>query len=298
MDAPEYLSPFVLPIDVRAAERHGAVDMYLPDEAAWPCPAVVFVHGGPIPAGLHPTPRDWPVYKGYGSAVAARGIVGVTVDHRLHEVGGYPLAAADVAAAVEMIRADPRVDADRVAMWFFSGGGLLLADWLRTPPGWLRCVAATYPVLAPLPGWDVDPRFRPAEAVATAGDLPIVLSRVGREDPRIAAAVEAFVEAARRYQATIEIIDVPGGRHGFDMLDHTGEARDAVKHGLDAVLAAVNRGLALLRYATGTRIPAQEPKVITTSQREGPVEVNSELPVWLSRRDIHSKSWAVLDLSQ
>jgi acetyl esterase/lipase len=238
MAVPDHLNPFVLPIDVVSAERRGPVDLYLP-EAPQPCPAVVFVHGGPIPPDLRPTPRDWPVYQGYGSVAATRGVVGVTVDHRLHGPADYPLAAADVAAAVEMVRADPRVDADRVAIWFFSGGGLLLADWLRTPPRWLRCVAATYPVLAPLARWVVDPRFRPAEAVISAEALPIVLTRVGREHPEVAATVEAFVEAARARGAALEIVDVPDGRHGFDTLDHTDESRLAVERALDAVLAAV-----------------------------------------------------------
>jgi acetyl esterase/lipase len=235
----DLLDPFVLPVEIVAAERHGAVDIYLPDRPAGPRPAVVLVHGGPIPADLRPTPRDWPVYQGYGSAVAESGAVGVTVDHRLHDVAGYPLAAADVAAAVQMVRADQRVDAGRVAIWFFSGGGLLLADWLRTPPDWLRCVAATYPVLAPLPGWGVDPRFRPAQAVASAGDLPIVLTRAGREHPQIAATVEAFTRAAGRSGTRLEIIDVPDGQHGFDRLDHTDESRDAVRRALNAVLAIV-----------------------------------------------------------
>ena len=235
----EYLNPFVLPVDTRVAERHGAVDLYLPDRAPGPCPAVVFVHGGPVPADLRPTPREWPVYQGYGSAVADSGAVGVTVDHRLHDLAGYPLAAADVAAAVQMVREDRRVDAGRVALWFFSGGGLLLADWLRAPPGWLRCVAATYPVLAPLPGWEVDPRFRPVQTIAAAGDLPIVLTRAGRERPQVAATVEEFTRAAGRCGARLEIIDVPGGQHGFDMLDHTDESRQAVRRALDAVLAIV-----------------------------------------------------------
>jgi dienelactone hydrolase len=80
--------------------------------------------------------------------VASRGIAGVTVDHRLHDPADYPRAAADVAAAIQAVRADPRIDAGRIGLWFFSGGGLLLADWLRTPPDWLRCAAATYPLLA------------------------------------------------------------------------------------------------------------------------------------------------------
>jgi len=205
---------FVLDARTRKAERHGRTDLYLPDEAARPAPAVVFVHGGPIPAEQRPTPRDWPVFQGYGSLCATRGVVGVTIDHRLDDLSSYPVAAGDVTEAVELARADPRVDADRVALWFFSGGGLLIADWLRTPPDWLRCVAATYPVLAAPPDWD--DRFRPAQAVARAGDLPIVLTRAGLERPAVAATVAAFVDAAHACNARLEIIDVPNGHHGFD----------------------------------------------------------------------------------
>ncbi len=109
-----------------------------------------------------------------------------------------------------------------------------MADWLRTPPEWLRCVAATYPVLAPPAGWD--DRFRPAVAVASAGDLPIVLTRVGREQPDFAATVTAFVEAARGCDARLEIIDVPDGLHSFDTLDHSAESREAVSRALESVV--------------------------------------------------------------
>src|SRR4051812_48764757 len=102
--------PLVLPVKAVVAERHGTVDLYLPD-AAGPRPAIVFVHGGPIPAALRPTPRDWGVYRGYGSLAASGGLVGVTVDHRLHSPMAYADAAEDVTAAVELARADPRVDA-------------------------------------------------------------------------------------------------------------------------------------------------------------------------------------------
>lgn len=236
MALPEHLSPFVLPVGSIAPERHGDTDLYLP-QAAQRSPAIVFVHGGPIPADLRPSPRDWPVYQGYGALAASRGVAGVTVDHRLHDPGDYPRAAADVAAALQAVREDPRIDADRIALWFFSGGGLLLADWLRTPPDWLRCVASSYPLLAPLPGWGVDPRFRPAEAVGEAGTVPMVLTRVGRENPAIAATVEAFITAARASQARLEVIDVPHGQHAFDVLDHTDESRTAVENAFDTIVA-------------------------------------------------------------
>lgn len=235
-EVPLFLRPFLLDVPEQPRERVGRVDLYLP-EADEPRPAVVFVHGGPIPADLRPTPRDWPQYVGYGRFAASQGVVGVTVDHRLHGLTDHQQAAFDVAAAVELVRADPRVDGDRVALWFFSGGGLLSTDWLAAPPSWLRCLAATYPVLAPLPGWGmVDPHFAPAATVRQAAQLPLVLTRAGLEMPEIAATIEEFLTAAKACDAEVEVIDVPHGHHGFEALDHTEESVQAVQRAMRSVL--------------------------------------------------------------
>jgi acetyl esterase/lipase len=237
---PPFLQPFVLPIAEVGRRREGIIDVYTPlGGDRFPRPAVVFIHGGPLPPEVQPRPRDWPVFTGYGSFAASRGVVGVTVDHRLHSPADYSTAADDVASAVAQARALDEVDPDRVALWFFSGGGLLSADWLAQPPPWLRCIAATYPLLAPLPGWDVDARFRPVEAVRTAGAVPILLTRVGREHPEIAATVEAFTASAERHQVAIDVIDVPDGQHSFDMLDHTESSRAAVTEAMTRVTAAL-----------------------------------------------------------
>nr|WSW65439.1 alpha/beta hydrolase [Streptomyces sp. NBC_00995] len=234
-ELPAHLRPFVVEVPELPHERTGNVDLYPPD-AEGPRPAVMFVHGGPVPAGVAPTPRDWPLLRGYARYAAGQGMVGATLDHRLHDMADHPRAAADVAAAVERVRADPRVDAGRIALWFFSGGGLLSAPWLSRPPAWLRCLAASYPVLAPIPAWGhVDDRFRPARAVAGAGTLPLVITRVGREMPGIAATVEEFLTAAAAYGADTEVIDVPNGRHTFDALDRTEESREAVRHAMRSV---------------------------------------------------------------
>lgn len=235
---PPYLEPFVLTTDPAKRERHGQVDLYLP-EADEPRPAVVFVHGGPVRPDLTPTPREWPIFTGYGNSVAQRGFVGVTVDHRLHDVTAYATAADDVAAAVEFARQDPRVDGDRVALWFFSGGSPLISDWLREPPSWLRALGATYPLLGPWPDVEMDPRFFADEAVAGAGELPIILTRVGKEFPALVPSQEAFVAAAEKHNARLEIIDVPDGQHGFDQLDHTEQSRKAVERAIDSVLATL-----------------------------------------------------------
>ncbi|MEU1493338.1 alpha/beta fold hydrolase [Streptomyces sp. NPDC005775] len=235
-EPPAHLRPFLLDVPALAYERTGKVDLYVPD-AEGPRPALVFVHGGPVPAGVLPTPRDWPALQGYARYAAAAEVVGVTCDHRLHDTADYPRAAADVASAVELVRADPRVDEDRIALWFLSGGGLIAADWLRRPPAWLRCLAASYPVLAPPPAWGpVDGRFRPVDAVADAGTLPVVITRVGRESPGIAATVEEFLDASAKCGADVEVIDVPNGRHAFETLDPTEESREAVRRAMRSVL--------------------------------------------------------------
>jgi dienelactone hydrolase len=163
----------------------------------------------------------------------------VTLDHRLYSLADYPAAADDIASAVSQARALPGIDPDRVALWFFSGGGLLIADWLSKPPAWLRCVAATYPVLAPLPGLDPGPRFHPSEAVRTVGALPILLTRVGRERPEIAATVDAFIATADLHKAKLTVIDVPDAQHGFDTLDHNESSRSAVRQAMTWVVTTL-----------------------------------------------------------
>jgi acetyl esterase/lipase len=239
MVAPSYLQPFVLPVAKAPRHRDGRLDLYWPAQSGGERrPAIVFVHGGPIPADLQPSPRDWPVYAGYGSLAASRGVVGVTVDLRLHSDNHFPVAADDLAAAVAHVRAQAGVDPDRVALWFFSAGGLLTARWLSKPPQWLRCVAATYPILAP-PAGRLDARFRPVDAVRAAGELPILVTRVGRERPEVAAAVEAFIAEAELHKVKVEVIDVPEGQHGFDMLDHAEGSRAAVSQAMTWVVTAL-----------------------------------------------------------
>ncbi|MQS13346.1 alpha/beta hydrolase [Streptomyces kaniharaensis] len=240
-EVPTFSRPHVLdtpehPLPDCPRERIGNLDLYFPESES-PLPAILFVHGGPVPADLEPTPRDWPMYVGNGRYAASLGVVGATAEHRLHHLHDYPQAAEDLAAAVDALRAHPRVDGERIALWFFSGGGLLTTDWLAAPPSWLRCLAANYPILAPLPGWDaVDPHFRPVEAVAGAGRLPIVLTRAGLESEAIATTVAQFVTAAVEHKADLELIDVPNGHHGFEVVDHIDEVRDALAQASASVL--------------------------------------------------------------
>ena len=232
---PVYLRPFVLEPPSVVPLRDRNLDLYLPGSDA-PSPAVLFVHGGPIPEGRKPSPRDWPVYQGYGAAAAERGLVGAVVDHRLHSFDLIVKAAEDVVGAVDRLRCCPEVDADRIALWFFSAGGVLMGTWLRQPPTWLRCVAASYPVCPPQDELGLA-ATAPREAVRDAGDLAILLTRAGVEEPARARWVKDFIASARETGANLDVLDVPHGQHAFDVLDHTDESRIAVGEALGWVRA-------------------------------------------------------------
>jgi dienelactone hydrolase len=232
------MRPFVLQPHAVTPVRAGNLDLYLP-AGNEPAATVVFVHGGPVPSDRRPTPRDWPVYQGYGSAVAARGLVGAAFDHRFHDFDLINQASEDILTAVDRVRANPRVDPDRIAMWFFSGGGILMGTWLSQPPSWLRCVAASYPI-CPTQEELEDLAISPNEALRSAGGLPILLTRAGQEQPDVAEAVEVFVAAAAEAGNNLEIIDVPDGHHGFDTVDHADQSKAAVERALDWIASRLH----------------------------------------------------------
>ena len=234
-EVPPYLRPFVLRPRSVVPVREGMLDLYLPvgDGEA---PAVVFVHGGPLPEGREPTPRNWPVYRGYGAAAAERGVVGAVLDHRFHGFEWIKEAGEDIVAAVDRVREHPSVDPDRIGMWFFSGGGALMGNWLNQPRGWLRCVAASYPVF-PTQDELGDAAIAPSKAVRSAPGLPILLSRVGLEQSARARWVEDFISSAHEVRADLDIIEIPQAQHAFDVLDHTDWSRAAVEEALAWVCA-------------------------------------------------------------
>ncbi len=137
-DLPPYRRAFVLEPQPGAPVRETNLDIYLP-AGNEPAAGVVFVPGGPVPIERRPTPRDWPVYRGYGSAAAERGLVGATLDHRFHDFDLIREAGEDIAEAVDRVRLHPRVDPDRIAVWFFSGGAVVMGTGSASRRG--GCVA-------------------------------------------------------------------------------------------------------------------------------------------------------------
>jgi acetyl esterase/lipase len=203
-------------------------------------PAIVFVHGGPVPPGSKP--KGMGVYLSYGELAAASGFVGITFDHRFDAPGRVTDAAGDVADLLAHVRQEApalNVDPDRIGVWAFSGGGPFLAPLLAERPTWLKAVAAYYAVLdiqivppgqTDTLGPETRKRYSPVAQLGPGPRPlpPILVARAGQDHPFLNAALARFVQEALAQNAALDLLNHPEGRHGFDLLDDDARSREIV----------------------------------------------------------------------
>jgi acetyl esterase/lipase len=203
-------------------------------------PAVVFVHGGPIPPGAKA--KGMGVYLSYGELAAASGLVGITFDHRFHGPDRLVQAAGDVADLLAHVRKEAGslgVDPERIAVWAFSGGGPFLAPLLAERPAWLRAVVAFYAVMdvqTPPPGQpdvlgaEVRRRFSPVAHLGPGPRPlpPLLVARAGLDHALLNEGVDRFVGEALARNASLDLLNHPEGRHAFDILDDDARSREIV----------------------------------------------------------------------
>lgn len=215
-----------------AGDAKLAMDVYSPPglQPGDRRPAVVFVHGL-VPPGSQP--QRMGVFLSLGELAAAAGFVGVTFNHRFDSPQRLADAAGDVADLLARVRQDAEdlhVDAERLAVWAFSAGGPTLAPLLAERPPWLRAVVAYYALLdiqTPPPGQEdtlgpeMRRRFSPAAQLGPGARPapPLLVARAGLDHPFLNAAVDRFVQEALSHNSPLTLLNHPGGRHGFEILD-------------------------------------------------------------------------------
>jgi hypothetical protein len=135
-------------------EREGRrllMDVFTPNSEAQH-PAVIFVHGGPLPESVLPQGKDLGQLQSFGPFLTAAGVASIVFSHGLSGVDAIQEAAGDVDAAVRFVRENSQslgIDPDRLCMVFSSAGGIFLAPFLRTRRPWLKCVVLNYAVVRP-----------------------------------------------------------------------------------------------------------------------------------------------------
>lgn len=229
MDRPGYLNPFILDVPTAAPEfLADRADIYVPDGPD-PAPVAVFVPGlsqEPPEVG----PRGWPVFQGYASELARRGVAAVVLDHDLSEGLDYPRALESVLLTLDAAVARPDIDGERCAFWVFSAGGPLALALLAQHGERFGPLALTYPLLESAPGWPSR-----EDAVASLQDHSLVMTTVGQEVPELVPGQQAFRAAAAAAGAEVEHIAVEAAAHGFDSQEPTADGRQAVTRALTSV---------------------------------------------------------------
>lgn len=228
-DLPPHLRPFVLPHAAVEPTRFGNFDLYLP--ASTPSPAVLMVHGGPVPRDREVRPPDWPAYRGYGALLAHAGLIGVMFEHGFVDDESVGVARENIRDAVVALRKDPRIDADRFGMWFFSAGGLFMGSVLADPAEWaVAAVADTYAV----PDNPAANDFGLLRATVTAelSDIPLLLVMPENDFEWIATASAELLGRCEAEHRRVDVIEVRAGHHAFETVDDTDESRNAIRRSI------------------------------------------------------------------
>ena len=222
-----------------------AMDVYGPADRQTHArlPVILFVHGGPIPREML-APTEWGFFISYGELAVASGVVAVVFNHRLHAPTDYPTAQTDMQAAIEYMRRhadDLGIDAGRIGVWVFSGGGPLLAWCLRDRPAFVRCVLAFYALLdlrhvaPPDAGAELVARlqaFSPALHLGAAGSLPMFVARAGRDNAVFNISIDTFVAEALKANLSLDLVNYSDGQHGFDLLDDDERSREIIERAI------------------------------------------------------------------
>jgi acetyl esterase/lipase len=214
-------------------------------------PAVVFIHGGPIPPELPPA-TEWGVYRGYGALAAASGWVGVTFKHRFHsyrqdsDYDQLEQAESDIAAAIAYVREhaeESAIDADQLCLWAFSGGGPFLARPLRERTAYVRALIAYYAVMDLRSmasegerksdgAMERLARYSPLAAVEADATMPVLVARAGHDHPLLNAGIDRFIGAALAANLPLDVLNHPAGHHAFDARDDDARTHEIIRHTL------------------------------------------------------------------
>lgn len=215
-------------------------DIYHPAEQSKAAPAVILIHGGPIPANLLTNPKDWGLFQSFGRLLGASGLAAITFNHRFFGLDKAPEALVDIQDLVGHVVSNGEalgVDADRLCLWVFSGGGIFLASFLRETPAPVRCLVAYYAVLHAS-----TPQFSAATQLAEASSSipPLLVARAGRDLPQLNEGTDYFVQQALKENVALDLLNHATGQHGFDGRDGDERTRDILRRTIEFIRIHLN----------------------------------------------------------
>ena len=231
------------------------IDIYTPPAAtgASPLPAVIFI-GGDAPEPITLRLRESGPYTSWGRLVAASGMKAITTNHRsIHRppndwYAKLPDVAGDISDLLQWLQehgAQFGIDTQRLGIWTASGGPpYALYTALRERPAYLRCLVSYYGIMDlrhHLTNEDTPDTIAMIIEYSPVTHLhnhpesipPILITRAGLDNPKLNTALDSFVQTAIAQNLTLDFMNYPQGRHGFDILDDTPRTQEIIRYTLE-----------------------------------------------------------------
>jgi dienelactone hydrolase len=172
-------------------------------------PVVIFVNG----VGFDDPPlRRWGIYQSWGRLVAVSGMAAVTHDSR------RDTPREDLEALVAHLKQNAdryRIDPDNIGIWACSANLIHGSRYALNPANTHVKAAVFY--------------YGGIDTTNLRTDLPILVGRGGLDNAATNAGMDGWVWRALRRNATVTSINVPNGRHAFDLFDDVEPSRDAIR---------------------------------------------------------------------
>lgn len=219
-------------------------DLYAPANAApgKTYPIVILISGGGVEGAPYDF-RDAGVYQSYGRILAASGFVAVAFSKRYARGTTHGIEdTRDLVAYLREHALELQIDKDRFAYWAFSAGGGVLASILADSAPATRAVLCFYCITeadtSGLSPEEADKRLHTFSSVyqvqQASHSLPAFLvARAGLDSPALNAGIDGLVAAALAKNLSIEVLNHPTGRHGFDILDPDDRSREIIRLAID-----------------------------------------------------------------
>jgi acetyl esterase/lipase len=212
-------------------------DLYAPlsETTQAPVPAVVLIHGGPIPSNLLTPPKDWGLFRSYGQVLAASGLAAIIFNHRFFALDMARAAMTDIRDLIAHVSAQAEalgIDGDRIALWAYSGGGVFLSPFLRETPEAVRCVVAYYAVLhASVPELSAATQI----SENTGRIPPFLVARAGLDMVQLNDGIDHFIQQALKKNTSLDLLNHANGQHSFDVRDENDRTRDILRRTVEFV---------------------------------------------------------------
>lgn len=175
-------------------------------------------------------------------------MVAVTFTHRSSQQWTrFADAASDVDDLLRYIRdnaATLDIDADLLAIWVCSAGGPVgLHAALADAPSAVRCIVAYYAIMdaelsSELAAQGITAEMlRPYSAIALLQARgrpipPLLIARAGKDNPRLNATIDRFIEEALAKNVALDVMNHPDGQHAFDVLDDDPRSHEIIQRTL------------------------------------------------------------------